>query len=273
MEYRDTGLVFNPSCLLVKTTSPASQFLAVLHGSAGPQTGCGGFGLGEQPGWRGGCAVDIGLDGLSSGGSVVTPQGTQGGLVPDCMLRPASRQHAAEQRRGAAPKVVFADRGLGIVETFAITYGRDGDAGPGTVVLRLPDDMRTLARVDPADLRPPCLVLARTTQLVVADRLRRVVYDGAASTRPGCSNGSANVSQGGIADGTVGRALGEIGCDQDGPAAVWRPKQADVVAHAVLRRASLLAGRSQSWQSRAQARIPGLVVPEPPLQRRPGYLG
>ena len=70
---------------------------------------------------------------------------------PDCMVRPASRQQTADQRRGAAPKVVFADRGVGTVETFTITYGRDGDAGPGTVVLRLPDDARTLARVDPAD--------------------------------------------------------------------------------------------------------------------------
>jgi len=110
------------------------------------------------------------------GGTLTWHYGLTLGHVPvpqDCLLRPASRQSTADQRRGAAPTIVFADQGSGAVETFTIIYGRDGEAGPGTVVLRLPDDTRTLARVDPADRETLSMLRTQTTSPVgVTGRLR-----------------------------------------------------------------------------------------------------
>lgn len=110
------------------------------------------------------------------GGTLTWHYGLTLGHAPvpqDCLLQPAFRQSTADQRRGAAPTIVFADQGVGAVETFTITYGRDGEAGPGTVVLRLPDDTRTLARVDPADRETLSMLRTETTSPVgVTGRLR-----------------------------------------------------------------------------------------------------
>lgn len=110
------------------------------------------------------------------GGTLTWHHGLTLGHAPtprDCMLRPASRQDTADQRRGAAPQVVFADGGVGTLETFTITYDRNGDAGPGTAVLRLPDGARTLARVDPADRETLSMLQTKTRSPVgVTGRLR-----------------------------------------------------------------------------------------------------
>lgn len=88
------------------------------------------------------------------GGTLTWHYGLTLGRMPvprDRMLHPASKQCDADQRRGLAPEMVPTATGDATVETFTLPYGRAGTAGPGTVVLRLPDGARTLARVDPGD--------------------------------------------------------------------------------------------------------------------------
>ena len=97
-------------------------------------------------------------DGLAllygQGGTLTWHHGLTLGRAPvpsERMLQPASRQRVADQHRAAAPSIVAAFTGPARLETFTIPYTRDGHPDFATVVLRLPDGARTLARVDPAD--------------------------------------------------------------------------------------------------------------------------
>ena len=68
----------------------------------------------------------------------------------DVVLRPFDLQASADQRRGAAPRIVETAEGAATVEAFTVVFKPDAQVDFGAVVLRLPDGARTLARV-PAD--------------------------------------------------------------------------------------------------------------------------
>src|SRR6202012_4335721 len=61
-----------------------------------------------------------------------------------------SVQAEADQRRGTVPEFVTEATGTGSVESFTVIYGRTGEVQRGVVMLRTPENSRTLARV-PAD--------------------------------------------------------------------------------------------------------------------------
>jgi acetyl-CoA C-acetyltransferase len=63
------------------------------------------------------------------------------------LAQDTSVQAEADRRRGEVPEFVTEAGGQGEVETFTVIYGRNGDAEHGVVMLRTPDNKRTLARV------------------------------------------------------------------------------------------------------------------------------
>jgi len=65
----------------------------------------------------------------------------------DVVLRPFDVQALADQRRGAAPRIVETAEGTATVEAFTVVFRPDASAEFGAVVLRLSDGARTLARV------------------------------------------------------------------------------------------------------------------------------
>src|SRR3954463_10938534 len=67
------------------------------------------------------------------------------------LAQDTSVQAEADRRRGAVPEFVTEAAGRGEVETFTVIYGRNGDAEHGVVMLRMPDNKRTLARVPAGD--------------------------------------------------------------------------------------------------------------------------
>uniref|UniRef100_Q07QY4 Putative acetyl-CoA acetyltransferase n=1 Tax=Rhodopseudomonas palustris (strain BisA53) TaxID=316055 RepID=Q07QY4_RHOP5 len=70
-------------------------------------------------------------------------------------------QSIADAARGAVPPFVTEAGGDGVVESFTVIYGRDGEVEHGVVMLRTEDDARTLARVRADD----AATLARLTDL------------------------------------------------------------------------------------------------------------
>lgn len=58
-----------------------------------------------------------------------------------------SVQEKAESARAAVPELVEDYVGPATIETYTITYGRDGNPIEGMVILRTPEDKRTMARV------------------------------------------------------------------------------------------------------------------------------
>jgi acetyl-CoA C-acetyltransferase len=69
----------------------------------------------------------------------------------EALAQDTSVQAEADRRRGEVPEFVTEASGPGIVETFTVIYGGKGDVDHGVVMLRTPDNKRTLARVPPHD--------------------------------------------------------------------------------------------------------------------------
>src|SRR3954451_3627246 len=69
----------------------------------------------------------------------------------EALAQETSVQAEADRRRGEVPEFVTEAGGQGEVETFTVIYGRNGDAEHGVVMLRTPDNKRTLARVPAGD--------------------------------------------------------------------------------------------------------------------------
>src|SRR5471030_2586078 len=79
-------------------------------------------------------------------GLVLSRQKPQHVLVQD-----TSVQAEANRNRGVVPEFVTEADGKGAVESFTVIYGRGGDVEHGVVMLRTPDNARTLARVPAHD--------------------------------------------------------------------------------------------------------------------------
>lgn len=77
---------------------------------------------------------------------VLSPEPSREKLSQD-----TSVQAKADRRRGEVPEFVTEARGNGTVETFTVIYGGKGDVDHAVVMLRTPDNKRTLARVPPHD--------------------------------------------------------------------------------------------------------------------------
>ena len=60
-------------------------------------------------------------------------------------------QAEADRHRGAVPDFVTEASGKGTVESFTVLYGRNGEAEHGVVMLRTPDNARTMARIPAHD--------------------------------------------------------------------------------------------------------------------------
>src|SRR6266403_2252400 len=77
----------------------------------------------------------------------------QGGFVTKhhALAQDTSVQAEADRHRGAVLDFVTEADGKGSVESFTVIYGRGGDVEHGVVMLRTPDNARTLARVPAHD--------------------------------------------------------------------------------------------------------------------------
>lgn len=62
-------------------------------------------------------------------------------------------QAEADAARGTVPEVAEAYTGPASIESYTVSYSRDGRPGPGTVLALTPDGFRTLARVEAEDER------------------------------------------------------------------------------------------------------------------------
>jgi acetyl-CoA C-acetyltransferase len=67
------------------------------------------------------------------------------------LAQDTSVQAEADRNRGAVPEFVTEAKGKGSVESFTVIYGRNGDVEHGVVMLRTPENARTLARVPAGD--------------------------------------------------------------------------------------------------------------------------
>src|ERR1700727_3100067 len=79
---------------------------------------------------------------------VLSPHASPGPLAQD-----SSVQSEADDGTGAVPDFVTEATGKGTVESFTVLYGRNGDVEHGVVMLRTPDNTRTLARIPANDSR------------------------------------------------------------------------------------------------------------------------
>jgi acetyl-CoA C-acetyltransferase len=71
----------------------------------------------------------------------------------EALAQDTSVQAEADRHRGAVPDFVTAASGKGSVESFTVTYGRNGEVEHGVVMLRTPGNARALARVPASDRR------------------------------------------------------------------------------------------------------------------------
>ena len=71
-----------------------------------------------------------------------------------------SVQAEADAARGPVPPLIEDYQGLATIETYTITYGRDGEPIDGIVIVRTPDGARTMARVPPEDHASLALLLS-----------------------------------------------------------------------------------------------------------------
>jgi len=69
----------------------------------------------------------------------------------DALAQDTSVQAEADRHRGAVPDFVTEAKGKGLVESFTVIYGRNGDVEHGVVMLRTSDNARALARVPAHD--------------------------------------------------------------------------------------------------------------------------
>ncbi|HWK47943.1 MAG TPA: acetyl-CoA acetyltransferase [Stellaceae bacterium] len=106
---------------MVRALRKAPQALGLLYGQGGFLTAHYGLVLGSYPAER------------------------------EEVRRPFDLQAEADRRRGPAPPIVEDAAGEASVETYTIVFRRDGEVAFGTVVLRLPNGCRTLARVPAED--------------------------------------------------------------------------------------------------------------------------
>src|ERR1700728_215393 len=67
------------------------------------------------------------------------------------LAQDTSVQSEADRSKGAVPDFVTEATGKGTVESFTALYGRNGDVEHGVVMLRTPDNARTLARIPAND--------------------------------------------------------------------------------------------------------------------------
>jgi acetyl-CoA C-acetyltransferase len=72
---------------------------------------------------------------------------------PEPLAQSSSVQAEANHHRGPVPEFVTEAKGVGLVESFTVIYGRDGEVKHGIVMLRTSDDRRALARVPAGDHR------------------------------------------------------------------------------------------------------------------------
>src|SRR6266404_6321944 len=77
---------------------------------------------------------------------VLSRQAPRGALAQD-----TSVQTEADRHRRAVPEFVTEADGKGLVESFTVIYGRNGEAEHGVVMLRTQDKARALARVPASD--------------------------------------------------------------------------------------------------------------------------
>jgi len=77
---------------------------------------------------------------------VLSRQAPRGALAQD-----TSVQAEADRHRRAVPEFVTEANGKGLVESFTVIYGRNGEAEHGVVMLRTQDNARALARVPASD--------------------------------------------------------------------------------------------------------------------------
>src|SRR6266566_999490 len=77
---------------------------------------------------------------------VLSRQAPQAALAQE-----ASVQAEADRNKRAVPDFVTEASGKGVVESFTVIYGRNGDVDHGVVMLRTPDNARALARVPAHD--------------------------------------------------------------------------------------------------------------------------
>src|SRR6266446_6560280 len=69
----------------------------------------------------------------------------------DALAQDTSVQAEADRHRRAVPEFVTEADGKGLVESFTVIYGRNGEVEHGVVMLRTPDNARALARVPAHD--------------------------------------------------------------------------------------------------------------------------
>jgi acetyl-CoA C-acetyltransferase len=69
----------------------------------------------------------------------------------DALAQDTSVQAEADRHKGAVPDFVTEASGKGVVESFTVLYGRNGEVEHGVVMLRTAADARTLARVPAQD--------------------------------------------------------------------------------------------------------------------------
>jgi acetyl-CoA C-acetyltransferase len=67
------------------------------------------------------------------------------------LAQDTSVQAEADRHRGAVPDFTTEARGKGLIESFTVIYGRNGDVEHGVVMLRTSDNARALARVPARD--------------------------------------------------------------------------------------------------------------------------
>jgi acetyl-CoA C-acetyltransferase len=92
------------------------------------------------------------------------------------LAQDTSVQAEADRNRGAVPEFVTEAKGKGLVESFTVIYGRNGDIEHGVVMLRTAANARALARVPAADSQTLAYLLnmnrtpvGSTGEIVTAD--------------------------------------------------------------------------------------------------------
>src|ERR1700690_1929155 len=70
---------------------------------------------------------------------------------PEPLAQDSSVQSEADRGKGVVPDFVTEATGKGTVESFTALYGRNGDVEHGVVMLKTPDNTRTLARIPAND--------------------------------------------------------------------------------------------------------------------------
>jgi acetyl-CoA C-acetyltransferase len=79
-----------------------------------------------------------------------------------------SVQAEADRLRGPIPELLESYQGPASIETYTVTYGRDGEPIQGIVILRTPSGARTLARVMRDDIPSLSLLIATETSAIGA---------------------------------------------------------------------------------------------------------